>query len=110
MAVEHIAGPISPLGYRIRFAIAHRRLIEVIYKRTARLAEPHDYGKQKGLDRLFVYQLRGPARPGHSTAGWRLLDVAKIESLVVRDDEFPGSRVTDHDSHLAWDILYARAK
>jgi hypothetical protein len=110
MAIASIAGPLSSLDYRIRFAIAHRRLIEVIYKRTARLAEPHDYGKQNGLDRLFVYQLRGPAKPGHSPVGWRLLDVAKIESLVVRDDEFPGSRGADHDSHLDWDEVYARVK
>ena len=110
MAVEHIAGSLSPLEYRIRFAITHRRLVEVIYKRTARLAEPHDYGKLNGLDRLFVYQLRGPAKPGQSPAGWRLLDVEMIESMAVREDEFPGSRGADHDSHLAWDMVYARVK
>ena len=44
MAVENIAGPLSSLDYRIRFAIAHRRLIEVTYQRFTRLAEPHDYG------------------------------------------------------------------
>jgi hypothetical protein len=110
MAVEHIAGPLSSLDYRIRFAIAHRRVIEVTYQRTARLAEPHDYGKKNGVDRLLVYQLRGPARPGKSATGWRGLDVPKIESLTVLDDQFAGSRGADHDSHLEWDILYARVK
>jgi hypothetical protein len=110
MAIETIAGPFSSLDYRIRFAIAHRRLIEVTYQRTARRAEPHDYGKQRGVDRLLVYQLRGPARPGKSAVGWRHLDLPKIESLIVLDDEFPGSRGADHDNHLAWDILYARVK
>ena len=110
VTVERIAGPLASVGYRIRFAIANRRLIEVTYDRTARLAEPHDYGRLNGLDRLFVYQLRGPARPGQSAIGWRLLEVSKIESLVVRDEEFAGGRGADHDDHLAWDIVYARVK
>jgi hypothetical protein len=110
MAVESIAGPLSSLDYRIRFAIAHRRLIEVTYQRTSRRAEPHDYGKKNGVDRLLVYQLRGPARPGKSATGWRRLDVPKIESLIVLDDEFPGSRGAAHEDHLEWDILYSRVK
>ena len=110
MAVESIAGPLSSLDYRIRFAIAHRRRIEVTYQRFARLAEPHDYGKQRGADRLLIYQLRGPARPGHSSTGWRLLDFQKIESLTVLDEEFPGSRGTQQQSHHDWDVVYARVK
>lgn len=110
MAVEKIAGPLSPLDYRIRFAIAHRRLIEVTYQRFARLAEPHDYGKKDGIDRLLIYQLRGPARPGQSSTGWRRLDIPKIESLTVLDAEFPGSRGTQQQHHLDWDVLYARVK
>ena len=49
MAVQNIAGPSSSLDYRIRFAIAHKRLIEVKYKRFARLAEPHDYGSNRTI-------------------------------------------------------------
>ena len=110
MAVENIAGPLSSLDYRIRFAIAHRRLIEVSYQRFSRLAEPHDYGSQRGVDRLLIYQLRGQARPGHSSTGWRLFDFPKIESVIVLDEEFPGSRGTQQQSHHDWDVLYARVK
>ena len=108
MAVEKIAGPLSSLDYRIRFAIAHRRLIEVSYQRFVRKAEPHDYGVQNGVDRLLIYQLRGPARPGHSPVGWRLLDVSKIESLAVLDEEFPGSRPNQQQAHHQWSTIYAR--
>jgi len=108
MAVENIAGPLSSLDYRIRFAIAHRRLIEITYQRFARQAEPHDYGRQRGVDRLLIYQLRGPARPGHRSTGWRLLDVPKIEALTVLDEEFAGSRGTQQQDHHNWDDVYAR--
>jgi hypothetical protein len=110
MAVENIAGPLSSLDYRIRFAIAHRRLIEVTYQRFARLAEPHDYGRQRGVDRLLIYQLRGPARPGHSSTGWRLFDVPKVELLTVLEEEFGGSRGTAQQHHHDWDVLYARVE
>jgi len=110
MAVEKIAGPLSSLDYRIRFAIAHRRLIDVTYQRFTRLAEPHDYGAQSGVDRLLIYQRRGPARPGYSSTGWRLLDVAKIESLTVLDETFQGSRGTQQQQHHNWDVVYARVK
>ena len=77
---------------RIRFAIANRRLGEVRYKGTGRIAEPHDYGIQNGRERLFVFQLRAPAQPGHTPFGWRLLELSKIEALTVLDETFKGSR------------------
>src|SRR5262249_37394083 len=97
-----------PLDYRIRYAIAHRRLIEITYQRFSRLAEPHDYGKQNGVDRLLIYQRSGPAKPGHSPAGWRLFDLSKIESLTVLDEQFDGGRGTPQQSHHQWDEVYAR--
>ncbi len=96
------------LDARIRFAVAHRRLIEVRYKNSARVDEPHDYGVQKGVERLLVYQLRGPARPRQQAAGWRLLDVAKIEGCTVLDATFAGSRGAQHRQHHAWDVVHAR--
>jgi len=93
---------------RIRCAIENRRLIEITYQRFTRLAEPHDYGKQNGIDRLLIYQRRGPAKPGHSAVGWRLFDVAKIESLDVLDKEFDGGRGTARQDHHKWDVVYAR--
>ena len=97
------------LDARVRFAIAHKRLIEVRYHGSLRVAEPHDYGVQKGIERLLVYQLRGPVRsPNQSATGWRLLDTSKIEACVVLDGAFSGSRGQSHRNHSAWDVVYAR--
>ncbi|HEX6215408.1 MAG TPA: hypothetical protein VFZ38_11340 [Vicinamibacterales bacterium] len=104
----HLVHPPSSIEARIRLAIANKRLVEVGYKGRARVAEPHDYGKQKGMDRLLVYQLRVPSSSGRDAMGWRLFDVAKIESLAVLDTVFKGSRRTSDQVHHQWDVLYAR--
>jgi hypothetical protein len=96
---------------QLRFAIAGKRLIEVNYKGAVRLCEPHDYGEQKGVVRLLVYQRRTTfVVPGKSATGWRMLDVAKIEKCVVTDQMFEGSRGPADQSHIVWDELYARVK
>jgi hypothetical protein len=92
---------------RIRFAITHKRLIKVGYNGVLRIAEPHDYGAINRVDRLFIFQLRGGTSPAGKTP-WRLLDVAKIESLDVLDDRFAGSRHAAGQRHHAWDAVYAR--
>jgi hypothetical protein len=93
---------------RLRFAIANKRLVQLRYHGRSRVAEPHDYGVQKGIERLFVFQLRatGPSREG--VRGWRLLDLAKIEECVVLDETFAGSRGASHPSHMEWEVVYAR--
>ena len=96
---------------QLRFAIAGKRLIEVTYTGSIRLVEPHDYGVQKGVVRLFVYQRRTSfVVPGKSATGWRMLDVQKIEKCVVTDETFKGSRGTAEQSHNVWDVLYARVE
>lgn len=81
-----VADDLGSPGARIRFAIANRRLIEVRFSGSIRVAEPHDYGIQKARERLLVFQLRGPVRPRHTPIGWRLLEIANIEALTVLDD------------------------
>jgi len=94
---------------QIRFAITSRHLIRVRYHGRDRVAEPHDYGRYKKIDRLLVYQLSAPVGPGEqSRDGWRLLDIAKIEIVKVLEETFAGSRGPAHDRHLQWDEVYAR--
>ena len=94
----------------IRLAIAQKRLIEVTYKGRVRVAEPHDYGRQGGRDRLLVYQISDRGESGAAAVGWRLLDIAQIEALTVLDRPFPGSRGSSHRVHKAWDEVYARVR
>ena len=90
--------PLDSLDERIRRAIAERRLLEIRYKRVVRLMEPHDYGVIDGTERLLTFQLRGPDS-GKGAVGWRLLDVVKLESCVVTDQTFAGSRGQSHQQH-----------
>ena len=99
------------LDARIRQAIAAKNLVEVRYKHQSRVVEPHDYGVQRGVERLLVYQLRTTgAAASQDAIGWRLFDVTKIESLVVLETTFKGSRRESHQEHHAWDVLYARVE
>jgi hypothetical protein len=91
---------------RLRFAIANKRLIQVIYNSSARVAEPHDYGLKNGAAKLLAYQLHG-GRP-MSGRGWKLFDVSKIERIVVLEATFRGSRAQPHQQHTRWDALFAR--
>jgi hypothetical protein len=95
---------------RVRYAIANRHLIEFRYGGGMRIAEPHDYGIQRGRARLLVFQLRGPARPGQGAVGWRLLELSKIDALTALDETFAGSRGESHRAHHHWDVLWARVK
>jgi hypothetical protein len=90
---------------QLKLAITERHLIEFRYSSTVRIAEPHDYGLLQGAPRLLVYQLRGE-RPG--PPGWRLLDLAKMEGLVILPRTFQGSRGAMHRDHYRWDELFAR--
>jgi hypothetical protein len=99
--------PDDSLDERIRRAIAEKRLLQLHYKRAVRLAEPHDYGVIDGTPRLLIFQLQGPDS-GKGTVGWRLLDVVEIESCVVTDRTFAGSRGQSHQQHYQWKTLYAR--
>ena len=102
-------GPLDSLDVRIRRAIAEKRLLELHYNRAVRLAEPHDYGVIDGTARLLIFQLRGPDS-GKGAVGWRLLDIAKIESGTVSDQTFAGSRGQSHQQHYQWETLYARVR
>jgi hypothetical protein len=74
---------------RLRFAIENTRLIEVRCNGNMRVAEPHDYGVHKKVERLLAYQLRSTARSlQRRVTVWRLFDLSKIEDCVVLDATF----------------------
>ena len=97
----------TPFDAELRMAIASKRLLQLRYKDSLRVVEPHDYGVQKGAVRLLAYQQQGLG-PKKSEPGWRLFDVAKIADLAVLETGFEGSRGAPHQNHHVWDIVYAR--
>jgi hypothetical protein len=94
---------------QLRFAINNERLVQLQYHRRLRIAEPHDYGVQKGRRMLLVYQREAAGPEQKGTTGWRLLDLRKIEGCLVLEETFPGSRGAAHPRHREWDVIYARA-
>ena len=94
----------------IREAIAGKHLVQLRYKHQTRVVEPHDYGVQRGVPRLLVYQLNSTGRTGGHSVGWRLFDIAKIESLSILDAKFRGSRRAAGQDHHTWEVLYARVE
>jgi hypothetical protein len=104
---EHVAP--ERTDEQIRFAIGHKRLVQISYSGRVRVAEPHDYGVKNGTEKLLVYQLRvlAAANPKDFRV-WRLLDLSKIEGCTVLDDTFKGSRRDSYRDHQNWDIVYAR--
>jgi len=101
----------APLPAKLRFAIAHKRLLGLEYSARLRVAEPHDFGAMNGTAKLLVYQLLvdGAAQVSR-VQGWRLLDVAKIAACRVLEQTFPGSRGDSHQQHLRWDAVFARVE
>jgi hypothetical protein len=96
------------LDEQLRFAIAYKRLVQLSYHGRQRVAEPHDYGVQKGVTKLLIYQLQLSGTRSKDVTGWRLLDASKIEVYSVLEETFPGSRGQSHARHHLWDVLYAR--
>jgi hypothetical protein len=108
VTAEGIAGPVSErprLDLLIRMAIAHRRIVDLVYDDRRKQVEPHDYGVRKGEAHLLVYQRSGESRSPEPT-GWRTLRVASISDFHVKDDAFAGRRPAER--HIEWDKLFAR--
>jgi hypothetical protein len=74
----------------LRKAIEEKRLLRFTYKRQERVAEPHDYGVQKGITRLFCYQsfpnsaLPDDLKDGNPLGIWRMLDGQMSRDPVAR--------------------------
>jgi hypothetical protein len=92
------------------FAIDDKRVIEFVYHGGGpRLAEPHDYGVKKGVDKLLIFQIGGDSR-SRAPHGWKELKVGDIEGFKVLERRFPGSRADAQQHHGVWDVLFARVK
>ena len=101
----------APVPAKLRFAIAHKRLLGLEYSGRLRVVEPHDFGAMNGTAKLLVFQLLvDGAASGTRVRGWRLLEVASIGACNVLEQEFAGSRGDSHERHLSWDAIFARVE
>jgi bifunctional DNA-binding transcriptional regulator/antitoxin component of YhaV-PrlF toxin-antitoxin module len=110
MTSDSIAGAVSErprLDLLIRMAIAHRRIVDLVYDDRRKQVEPHDYGIRNGQPQLLVYQRSGESRSTDPT-GWRSLKLSSISDFHVKEETFPGRRPADPDRRVVWDRLFTR--
>jgi hypothetical protein len=96
----------SAVDGMLREAIAGRRLIRFVLDGLVRVAEPHDYGTLKEVDRVLVYQVGGRSHSGR-LPDWRLVTVEKMSGLEVLDQTFAGPRETPTGRRHHWERLFA---
>jgi hypothetical protein len=73
-------------------AIRNRQVIRLTYGGEPREVEPYCYGiSTTGKEVLRGFQIAGTGRSMRST-GWRLFDLAKVQSLEILPTRFPGTR------------------
>jgi predicted DNA-binding transcriptional regulator YafY len=91
----------------LREAIQTKHLLHFRYKGQQRTVEPHDYGTQNGIVRLFCWQVGG-----HSSGripGWRMFDVEGIDNCEMLDKHFAGNREV-HGKHHQWNEVFIRVE
>jgi hypothetical protein len=95
------------LDQMLRSAIENKRLIRFRYKGSERIVEPHDYGVQNGIVRLFCWQVGG--RSNNRIPGWRMIDVEGMQDCEVLDKRFAGNREVQ-GKHHRWDEIFIRVR
>jgi predicted DNA-binding transcriptional regulator YafY len=88
-------------------AIQNKRLIRFRYQSKERIVEPHDYGIQKGIERLLSWQIGGQS--SGRLPGWRWFDVKGMQGVEMLDRTFPGNRDVS-GKHHQWDQVFIRVE
>jgi hypothetical protein len=100
---ESISASIDRL---LRKTINTHHLIRFRYKNHERIAEPHDYGIQNGIVRLFCYQVGG--RSTGRLPGWRMINVSEIRGCEILENQFAGNRNAPTGPHHHWSEVFLR--
>jgi hypothetical protein len=96
------------LDQMLHSAIQDKQLIRFSYKNNERIVEPHDYGIQNGIVRLFSWQVGG--RSSSRIPGWRMFDVEGIQNCEMLDKHFAGNRDVPTGKHHRWDEIFIRVE
>ncbi len=87
-------------------AIETKHLLQFTYRGHERIVEPHDYGIQNGIVRLFSWQVGG--KSSTRIPGWRMVDVEGIQDGKMLERRFPGNREVPAGKHHKWDKVFIR--
>jgi TDG/mug DNA glycosylase family protein len=105
-ALRHSLARESNVDQALRSAIANKRLVSFDLDGYSRIGEPHDYGVNQGVPKLFFYQVGGQSR-STPPIGWRWAAISKISGLKILQQRFAGSRPAPSGRHVNWDELIA---
>jgi hypothetical protein len=94
------------LDQLFRIAIENKQLLRFIYKNNERIVEPHDYGVQNGIIRLFCWQVGG--RSSGRIPGWRMIDADGMLNCEMLEQHFAGNREIATGKHHRWDEVFIR--
>ena len=86
-------------------AIENKRVIRFRYQNKERIVEAHDYGIQKGIERLLSWQVGGQS--SGRLPGWRWFDVGGMHDIEVLDRTFAGN-LDVSGKHHQWDRIFIR--
>jgi hypothetical protein len=95
------------LDQLLKNAIENKHLIRFRYKSSERIVEPHDYGIQNGIVRLFCWQVGG--KSSGRIPGWRMFDIEGMQDCNLLDTHFPGNREVS-GKHHRWDEVFIRVE
>jgi hypothetical protein len=99
---------VDPVTHQlILTAIHEKRLLRFKYHDKDRIVEPHDYGIQKGMVSLFIFQTAGESSSSR-LPDWRKFAVLRMSAIELMDQSFPGGRSVPSQKHQEWDVLFAR--
>ncbi len=93
------------LDQLLRSAIGNKQMIRFMYKNSERIVEPHDYGIQNEIVRLFCWQVGG--KSSGRLPGWRMFDVEGMTNCELLDKHFAGNREVS-GKHHNWDEIFIR--
>ena len=89
-------------------AIENRKVLKIKYEGHDRIVEPHLLGqKTSGNDALSAWQVGGYSE-SDSYPPWRNYLLEKIESLVVLEESFEGSRPGYNPNDRTMGVIYCR--
>src|SRR3989442_1657258 len=98
----------ADLDHLLREAIRTKHLLRFRCKNQERIVEPHDYGIQSGILRLFCYQVRGQS--SSPLPGWRPVDVSEMQDCEMLEQRFAGNREAPSGKHHKWDEVFIRVE
>ncbi len=93
------------MNQQIVKAIREKKVIEFDYQGYHRVAEPHVYGQNHGVDQLLVFQIGGGSSSGN-LPDWRRVDIHEMTNLLITEKTFHGARPNVSGKHSTWDSTY----